>query len=134
MIHTDNSTIYPQIHLNKGSEETLFEQLVSELRRLINAGFLTPGTQLPTVRTLAAHLGIHFNTVARVYHQLDEEGWISAQQGRGTFVRETKYQKGTPLPQGTRQSAEKIAAILREEAKRLHISEKTLLAQIRLIL
>lgn len=134
MIHTDIPTIYPHIRLNKGSKETLFEQLVSELRRLINAGFLAPGTQLPTVRTFAAHLGIHFNTVARVYRQLDEEGWISAQQGRGTFVREAKYRKEQVLPHGALQSAEKIADLLREEAKRLHISEKTLLDQIHQLL
>jgi GntR family transcriptional regulator len=41
---------------------------------------------LPTVRQLAADLRINFNTVARAYRLLEEEGLISVQHGRGTFV------------------------------------------------
>lgn len=45
-----------------------------------------PGDQLPTVRQLAADLRVNFNTIARVYRLLDEEGVISTQHGRGTFI------------------------------------------------
>ncbi|MCY0900710.1 MAG: GntR family transcriptional regulator [Firmicutes bacterium] len=45
------------------------------------------GQQLPTVRQLAVDLRINANTVARVYSELEREGYVSSQQGRGTFVR-----------------------------------------------
>ncbi len=38
------------------------------------------------MREVAADLRINFNTVARAYRILHEEGVISTQQGRGTFV------------------------------------------------
>jgi len=45
------------------------------------------GQQLPTVRQLAVDLRINANTVARVYGELEREGYVSSRQGRGTFVR-----------------------------------------------
>ncbi|NPA93242.1 MAG: GntR family transcriptional regulator [Chloroflexi bacterium] len=62
------------------------EQIREQIRLLIARGVLRPGEQLPPVRQLAADLRINFNTVARAYRQLEEEGLISVQHGRGTFV------------------------------------------------
>ena len=62
------------------------EQIRSQIRVLISRGVLKPGDQLPTVRQLAADLRINFNTVARAYRLLEEDGLISVQHGRGTFV------------------------------------------------
>lgn len=64
----------------------LYEQIVHQLQALIEDGDLSPGDQLPTTRQLAVKLGINFNTVARAYRMLDQEGLISTQPGRGTFV------------------------------------------------
>ena len=64
----------------------LYEQIVLQVRALINEGAIAPGEQLPTTRQLAVILGINFNTVARAYRLLDQEGLISTQPGRGTFV------------------------------------------------
>lgn len=64
----------------------LYEQIVQQLLALIEDGKLAPGDQLPTTRQLAVQLGINFNTVARAYRQLDQEGLISTQPGRGTYV------------------------------------------------
>jgi GntR family transcriptional regulator len=64
----------------------LYEQIVHQLRVKIEAGELSPADQLPTTRQLALQLGINFNTVARAYRMLDQEGLISTQPGRGTFV------------------------------------------------
>ena len=41
---------------------------------------------MPTVRSLAVHLGINANTVARVYHQLQADGLLRLERGIGTFV------------------------------------------------
>lgn len=38
------------------------------------------------MRQLASDLRVNFNTVARAYFLLDQEGIISTQRGRGTFV------------------------------------------------
>ncbi len=62
------------------------EQIRDQVRLLISRGVLRGGEQLPTVRQLAADLRINFNTVARAYRMLEEDGLISVQHGRGTFV------------------------------------------------
>jgi GntR family transcriptional regulator len=60
---------------------------------LIQRGELSPGDQLPTTRQLAVKLGINFNTVARAYRLLDQEGLISTQPGRGTFILDFRRKK-----------------------------------------
>ena len=60
----------------------IYIQLMGQIKQLIAAGELKPGDQLPTVRQLAADLRVNFNTIARTYRLLDEEGIISTQHGR----------------------------------------------------
>lgn len=47
---------------------------------------LQPGEQLPTVRQLAVDLSINPNTVARAYRELEIRGFLTTQQGSGTFI------------------------------------------------
>lgn len=75
-----------EIEVEFDSGIPLVDQIVQQLGELIDQGTLSPGDQLPTTRQLAVQLGINFNTVARAYRELDQEGLISTQTGRGTFV------------------------------------------------
>lgn len=70
------------------SHVPIYVQLVDRIKNLVASGTLGPGDQLPTVRQMAAELRVNFNTIARAYRILDEEGVISTQQGRGTYVLE----------------------------------------------
>ncbi len=70
------------------SHVPIYTQLVDRVKHLVASGVLEPGDQLPTVRQMAAELRVNFNTIARAYRILDEEGVISTQQGRGTYVLE----------------------------------------------
>lgn len=74
------------IQLDARSRVPIFTQVVEQVKGMVSAGVLKPGDQLPTVRQLAADLRINFNTVARAYRALHEDGVISTQQGRGTYV------------------------------------------------
>jgi GntR family transcriptional regulator len=64
----------------------IYVQLKEGLKLLIIKGVYPKDSQLPTVRQLAVDLRINSNTVARSYTELEREGIISTQQGRGTFV------------------------------------------------
>lgn len=75
-----------EIKLDFRSKKPLSEQLQDGLRHLITENALPSGEQLPAVRQLAARLQVNFNTVARAYRTLDQEGLISTQQGRGTYI------------------------------------------------
>ena len=80
--------VLPPIRLDFSSRQPIYLQVFTRVQALVTAGRLRPGDQLPTVRELAVHLGINFNTVARAYRLLDHAGTVSAQQGRGTYVSE----------------------------------------------
>jgi GntR family transcriptional regulator len=68
----------------------VYRQIVDGIRALCVAGRLEPGMKLPTVRDLAASLGIHFNTVAEAYRTLADEGWLHIAGRRGAIVQERK--------------------------------------------
>jgi DNA-binding transcriptional regulator YhcF (GntR family) len=63
-----------------------FEQVRSGLAARINDRTLAVGTRLPTVRGLAADLGLAANTVARAYRELEEAGLVETRGRAGTFV------------------------------------------------
>ncbi len=61
-------------------------QLTLRLRALIATGRLPAGERLPSVRRLAEWAGVNTNTVRAVYASLEDEGLVTGQHGRGTFV------------------------------------------------
>ena len=63
-----------------------YEQVRAQLAAQIADGALVPGTQLPTVRQLAADLGLAVNTVARSYRQLEAAGLVETRGRGGTVV------------------------------------------------
>jgi DNA-binding transcriptional regulator YhcF (GntR family) len=72
--------------INAGSPVPPYEQLRSQLAQQINDRTLAVGTRLPTVRRLAADLGLAVNTVARSYRELEEAGLVETRGRAGTFV------------------------------------------------
>ncbi|HEY4665742.1 MAG TPA: GntR family transcriptional regulator [Anaerolineales bacterium] len=74
------------VALDFRSKEPIYRQIVNQIQDRLGSGELEPGQQLPTVRQLATELGVNFNTVARAYRLLDEQGVISTQHGRGTYA------------------------------------------------
>jgi DNA-binding transcriptional regulator YhcF (GntR family) len=63
-----------------------YEQLRRQMRAVIESGLLAPRTRLPTVRQLAADLGVAAGTVMRAYAALEGEGLIVTRRGGGTAV------------------------------------------------
>jgi DNA-binding transcriptional regulator YhcF (GntR family) len=63
-----------------------YEQIRAQLATMITAGALNPGVRLPTVRQLAADLGLAVNTVARAYRELEGAGLVVSRVRHGTTV------------------------------------------------
>jgi DNA-binding transcriptional regulator YhcF (GntR family) len=63
-----------------------FEQLRAQLARQIQDRTLTVGARLPTIRRLAADLGLAVNTVGRAYRELEDAGLIETRGPAGSFV------------------------------------------------
>lgn len=62
--------------------------LAATLREEIASGQLSPGDKLPSERTLAATYNVARNTAREAIRLLAEEALVTAQHGRGVFVRE----------------------------------------------
>lgn len=63
-----------------------FEQLRVQVVEQVRAGRLSAGAKLPTVRGLAADLGLAVNTVAKAYRELETDGIIETRGRAGSFV------------------------------------------------
>jgi DNA-binding transcriptional regulator YhcF (GntR family) len=74
------------ITLDASNGEPPYEQIRDQIRAQVDAGDLPPGTKLPTVRALAADLGVATNTVARAYRELEHAGVVSTRGRSGTIV------------------------------------------------
>jgi len=85
-----------KIKLDFQKKEPIYYQIEEQIKFLIASGQILPGEQLPAVREMAEALDVNFNTIARVYRQLDQQGIVSTQHGRGCYVLER------PLPDAER--------------------------------
>ena len=81
--------------INKQSAVPLHVQLKEQIRYAIMSGVFHPGGTLPSIRELTARLGIHRNTVHRVYLELQASGLLVSRPGKGVFVSETLSESHT---------------------------------------
>lgn len=61
-------------------------QIRNHIVYLVRSGKLNPGDTLPTVRELAVMLGVNYNTVHKVYRDLETSGVLSSGRGRRTTI------------------------------------------------
>ena len=74
--------------IDESSGLPVWVQLRNRFVYLIKTGYYQPGDQLPSVRTLAAEAAINYNTVSKVYVNLESDGYVESVRGRGVFVRD----------------------------------------------
>ena len=74
------------ITIDAASATPPFEQVRSQLAGQITSGQLPVGARLPTVRALAASLGLAANTVARAFGELEHAGLVCTSGRAGTTV------------------------------------------------
>lgn len=74
------------VELDLQSEVPIYKQLADQLVEGIASGTLAPGQALPSVRTLAADLGINLHTVNKAYQSLKQEGFLEIHRKKGVIV------------------------------------------------
>ncbi|GAB7108663.1 GntR family transcriptional regulator [Streptomyces phaeofaciens JCM 4814] len=97
----------PAVHVDTTSQVSPYEQIRAQLAALIVSGRLTEGERLPTVRQLAADLGLAPGTVARAYRELEAAELIRTRRGAGTRV-------AAPPPGPTRPDPGQLATLARD--------------------
>jgi GntR family transcriptional regulator / MocR family aminotransferase len=76
----------------------LQRQLAEQLAGAITSGNLTPGTRLPSSRTLSRTLKVSRTVVVEALSELLADGYLEAKQGSGTFVLGQVTKRVQPQP------------------------------------
>ena len=103
-----NRSVTLQIDLSAAAPA--YRQIVDGLRLLLVSGELKPGDTLPTVRSLALDLGVHFSTVAEAYRTLSGEGWLELKRHHGAFV--TERRNPAPAPETHAEFGNKLRQLI----------------------
>ena len=74
------------INLNMNSDVPIYVQLRNEIVMGIGRGELKRGENLPTVRQMAADIGVNTMTVNKAYKILKDEGYIEIDRRHGAKV------------------------------------------------
>jgi len=74
------------IIISNSSGQPIYEQIANQVKALIISGALQEGEMLPSMRLLAKELRISVITTKRAYEELEREGFIISQTGKGSFV------------------------------------------------
>ncbi len=74
------------IALSQSDPRALYLQVIEQIQRRVAVGDLPPGTELPSIRQLAAELSVSVITIKRAYLELERAGTIITRQGKGSVV------------------------------------------------
>ena len=80
------------IIISNSSNKPIYEQITDQIRQMIMNGELRPGEPLPSMRFLAKELRISVITTKRAYEELERDGFICTQVGKGSFVADSNQE------------------------------------------
>jgi DNA-binding transcriptional regulator YhcF (GntR family) len=100
-----------------------YEQVRAQIANAISQGELGPEERLPTVRQLAADLGLAANTVARSFRELEASGLLETRGRHGTFV--------AGAPSESRRQAERATRDYTRHMRQLGLNSLEILATVR---
>lgn len=73
--------------INPSATVPIFQQIADGLRAAIGRGTLPAGTLLPSVRAIAEEFGVNPNTVHKAVAELERDGLVEPERGRGMVVK-----------------------------------------------
>lgn len=100
--------------------QPIYEQIASQIKALIISGTLKEGDMLPSMRLLAKELKISVITTKRAYEELEREGFINSQTGKGSFI----ASRNIELIQEAQ--LQKIEQLLNQTVEIAHVSDISL--------
>jgi GntR family transcriptional regulator len=102
-----------------------YDQIRAQIAAAIDSGQLDEGTRLPSMRALAADLGVATGTVARAYRELEGAGLVASRRRLGTVV------TAPSMPVAASIDVRQAAAELASRAHQAGMSEETALSLLR---
>ena len=78
--------MHSDIVISKADGRPMYMQIVEQIKERVAVGDWPRGAEIPSIRQLAVALRVSVITVKRAYLELEREGVIVTQHGRGSFV------------------------------------------------
>lgn len=72
-------------------KEPIYLQIENYIKSMIQSDMVVPKGKLPATRELAKLLGVSRNSIITAYENLEIEGIVYTEKGKGTFIAEKKY-------------------------------------------
>jgi GntR family transcriptional regulator len=72
--------------ISQTDKRPIYLQIIEQIKQRIAVGDWLPGQSIPSIRQLAVDLEVSVITIKRAYLELEREGIITTQQGRGSRV------------------------------------------------
>lgn len=92
----------------------VYEQVREQVARMVAAGTLAPGARLPTIRQLAADLGLAKGTVAKAYELLETDSVIETRGRKGSFVLEADRHSVSEQRAGLTHAADALVVVAKQ--------------------
>ena len=64
----------------------IYLQIIETVKKRATQGVYRAGDRLPSVREMAAEMGVNPNTLSRAYMELEREGFITTRRGEGSSI------------------------------------------------
>ena len=64
----------------------IYLQIIEAVKMRTAQGIYRAGGRLPSVREMAAEMGVNPNTLSRAYMELEREGFITTRRGEGSSI------------------------------------------------
>jgi GntR family transcriptional regulator len=78
--------MHSDIVISQSDGRPMYLQIMEQVKQRVAVGEWAPGDEIPSIRQLAMALRVSVITVKRAYLELEREGVILTQQGKGSMV------------------------------------------------
>ncbi|HFR4168399.1 MULTISPECIES: GntR family transcriptional regulator [Bacillus cereus group] len=104
-----------RIFISNSLKVPIYQQIINQIKQQILSGELKEEESLPSIRHLARDLQVSVITSKRAYEELEKEGYIYSQVGKGSFV--ATQDKERIQKYGSNALHEKLIDVIRESQK-----------------
>lgn len=105
---------FDSMQVNDASGVPVWIQIRNHIVFLVRSGQLRPGDTLPTVRELAVKLGVNYNTIHKVYQDLETDGLVSSGRGRRSTIAEVDESQLKPPASPVDAVIQELGRVVRE--------------------
>src|ERR1700752_2820052 len=85
-MHTESGRMTGSFTISQSDGRPMYLQIIEQVPQKVAVGEWKPGENIPSIRALAIELQVSVITVKRAYLELEREGIIVTQHGKGSTV------------------------------------------------